>query len=138
MKNQIILTLALLALLMGSECRAFTPAVIGGVRDGAALGLMLENRMTNSTSLRLGVEASTSNSPGIVFVGGKWLLANLRSGSPMFLSGGLVGYLGNHSEAGPYISLVFERLLDIDPLFLEVGIDVVNSGNLQFQAGYYF
>jgi hypothetical protein len=56
----------------------------------------------------------------------------------MSISGGLVGYLGNNATAGPYISLIFDRLLDVSPLFLEVGIDVVKSGRLQFQVGYYF
>lgn len=139
MKKGLIFAAALLVLLLGSECLAFRPAVIGGVRDGTALGLMFERASTSKTALRLGIEANTGNTPVIVFVGGKWFLTNLSGSYPMSLSGGLVGYLGNnHSDAGPYISLVFDRLLDFTPLFLEVGIDVVGSGRLQCQIGYYF
>lgn len=125
--------------MLGSECFAFRPAVIGGIRDGAALGLMLESGSNDNARLRLGFEANTGNTPGILFIGGKWLLTSIYSRYPMFFSGGLVGYLGNNnSDAGPYVSLIFERLFDVVPLFLEVGVDVVRSGKLQFQAGYYF
>lgn len=137
MKNKMVLILALCLFLFGAECRAYDTAVIGGVRNGTALGLMFESGFNNSAMLRLGIEASTSSSPGLVFGGAKWFLSNIRGGSPMFLSGGLVGYLGNNSQAGPYISLIFEHLLDVNPLFLEVGIDVVSSGRLQFQLGYF-
>lgn len=138
MKRSIVFTFALLVLLFGTECFASRPAIIGGIRDGAALGLMLESGSTNNSTLRLGFEASTSNTPGIVFVGGKWFLSDISNRFPMFLSAGLVGYLGNKSEAGPYISLVFEKFLDVTPLFLEFGIDVVKSGKMQLQLGCYF
>ncbi|MCX5751778.1 MAG: hypothetical protein NT099_08990 [Candidatus Saganbacteria bacterium] len=138
MRKSIVFAVVLLVLLFVTECFAYTPAVIGGVRDGLALGLMLENGPANGVKLRFGLEANTSNTPGIVFIGGKWFLSNINNRYPMFLSGGAVGYLGNHSEVGPYISLIFERFFDVTPLFLEVGIDVVKSGKLQLQAGYYF
>lgn len=135
-----VIAAVLLVLLFGSQCFAsFRPAVIGGIRDGAALGLMLETGPYDNAKLRFGFEANTGSTPGILFIGGKWLLTSIYSRYPMFVSGGLVGYLGNvNSDAGPYISLIFERLFDITPLFLEVGIDVVRSGRLQFQMGYYF
>lgn len=137
MKKMVISAIALI-MLLGSSCLAFQPAIIGGIRDGVALGLMLDSGISNSASLRMGFEANTSNTPGIVFVGGKWFLSNISSRFPMSLSGGLVGYLGNNAQAGPYISVIFEHFLDVTPLFLEFGIDVVKSGRLQFQAGYYF
>jgi hypothetical protein len=139
MKRNVFTVVALLVLLFGSECFASGPAVIGGIRDGVALGLMGESGLTNGAALRYGFEANTSNTPGIIFVGGKWFLSNLRGGSPMFISGGLIGCFGNNNTAaGPYISMIFERLFDVAPLFLECGIDVVKSGSLQFQVGYYF
>ncbi|MFA4844465.1 MAG: hypothetical protein WC632_05900 [Candidatus Margulisiibacteriota bacterium] len=138
MKKTTISLVAFMVLLLGSSCLAFQPAVIGGIRDGLALGLMAESGLTNGATLRYGFEANTSNTPGILFIGGKWFLTNIRGGSPMSMSGGLVGYLGDHSTAGPYISLIFDRLFEVTPLFLEVGIDVVKSGRLQFQVGYYF
>lgn len=138
MKISATILTVLMVFLLASSSLAWQPAVIGGIRDGVALGLMMERSLSSSTALRLGFEANTSNTQGILFVGGKWFLNSLSGGFPMFMSGGLVGYLGNNAQAGPYISLVFERLLDVTPLFLEVGIDVVKSGRLQFQVGYYF
>jgi len=129
---------ALIMLLLGSSSFAAQSAIIGGIRDGAALGLMFESGSINAAKLRLGFEANTSNTPVIVLVGGKWYLSDVSNRFPMFLSAGLVGYLGNSSEAGPYISVMFERLLAATPLFLEIGIDVVKSGKLQLQVGYYF
>ena len=130
--------LVILILVLGSSCFASQPAIMGGIRNGAALGMMLESGISNSSTLRLGFEANTSNKPGIFFIGGKWFLSDISNRFPMFLSGGLVGYLGNRAEAGPYISVIFERVLDIKPLFLEFGIDIVDYGRLQLQAGYYF
>ncbi|MFA4967667.1 MAG: hypothetical protein WC624_05560 [Candidatus Margulisiibacteriota bacterium] len=133
-----VVAFIILILVLGSSCFASQPAIIGGIRGGAALGMMLESGISNSSTLRLGFEANTSNTPGVFFIGGKWFLSDISNRFPMFLSGGLVGYLGNNSEVGPYISVIFERFLDVRPLFLEFGIDVVRSGKLQFQAGYYF
>ncbi|MFH2034447.1 MAG: hypothetical protein ABIJ26_07080, partial [Candidatus Margulisiibacteriota bacterium] len=127
MRKTTVFAVALMALLLGSSCLAFQPAVIGGIRDGVALGLMAESGLNNNAGLRFGFEANTSNTPGIVFVGGKWFLTNISGGSPMFLGGGLVGYLGSNTAAGPYVSLIFERFLAVTPLFLECGIDVVKS-----------
>ena len=138
MKNFMIIAATLFVFLFGSASFAARPAIIGGIRDGAALGIMLESGMSDNAKLRFGFEANTSSNPGIVFVGGKWFLRDMENRFPMFLSGGLVGYLGNHAEAGPYISLIFERFLDVTPLFFEFGIDVVKSGRLQCQVGYYF
>jgi hypothetical protein len=138
MSKKMVFVIALMVLVLGSSCLASQTAVIGGIRDGVALGLLMESRSTNSTTLRLGFEANTSNTPGIVFVGGKWFLSNISGRYPLFLSGGLVGYLGNGSTAGPYISIIFEPFLDVTPLFLEVGIDVAKSGRLQLQMGYFF
>jgi len=138
LKDFTIFVIVLVLLLMGSAGFAAQKGVIGGIRSGAALGLMMESGLSNSAMLRFGFEANTSNTPGIIFLGGKWLLSNVSNRTPMSLSGGLVGYLGNNTEVGPYISLIFDNFFDVIPLFLEVGVDVVNHGNLQLQAGYYF
>ena len=136
MKKTIVSAIVLL-MLLGSSCLAFQPAIIGGIRDGVALGLMLESGPADGATLRMGLEADTSSAPGIVFVGGKWPLRNVSGRFPMALGGGLVGYLGNNSsQAGPYISVIFDRFLDVSPLSLEFGIDIVNYGRLQCQLGY--
>lgn len=137
MKRSMIAALFVIVLLSASAF-AFKPAVVGGIRDGVALGIMLDTAVSNP-SLRMGVEADTASSPVIGFVGGKWFLNNVRGGFPMYLSGGLVGYLGGReASAGPYISLIFERFLNVEPLFLEAGVDVAGSGHLQLQVGYFY
>lgn len=139
MKKNIIIVSAISILLMGSLGVAYTPSVIGGVRDGAALGIVLEHGLTNRAAVRLGLEVNTSDSHGIFFLGGKWLVADVNNGRyPMYISGGIIGSLGNTSEIGPYVSLIFERFLDITPLYFEVGVDSIKTGRLQFQAGYNF
>jgi len=138
MRKSFVFAILILTLMFCSKSFAARSAVIGGIRDGLALGLVMESDFSSGAKLRFGFEANTSNTPGIVFVGGKWFLRDMENRFPMFLSGGLVGYLGDHTEAGPYISIIFERFLDVTPLFFEFGIDVVKSGRLQCQIGYYF
>ena len=138
MKKTKILLVVSIILVMGTSCLASQSAIIGGIRNGVALGIMGEKNLSQSVDLRFGFEANTSNNPGLIFVGGKWFLTNISGRFPLFLSGGLVGYLGNNTEAGPYISLITEKFFDVQPLFLEFGIDIVNSGKLQLQIGYYF
>ncbi|MDD5456808.1 MAG: hypothetical protein PHV30_07230, partial [Candidatus Margulisbacteria bacterium] len=103
-----------------------------------ALGIVMENNAPNYEPLRFGFEANTSNTPVVAFIGGKWFLSNVDSKYPMFMSAGLIGNFGNNSNVGVFISLIFQRFLDIKPLFLEVGVDAMNSGSVQVQAGYYF
>ncbi|OGI06860.1 MAG: hypothetical protein A2Y40_00235 [Candidatus Margulisbacteria bacterium GWF2_35_9] len=134
--NHKIFIVGLLVVVFSTACMAYRPAVIGGIRNGTALGLVIEGDRSDP-AIRFGIEASTSNSP-LVFVGGKWFLSDVNSRYPMYMSAGLVGYLGSRSEVGPYISLIFDRFLNSIPLFLEIGIDVVNSSRIQVQMGYYF
>ena len=139
MKKNIILIVLSLVLSLGSVSMAYSTAVIGGIRNGTALGLMLENNTGYSPALRMGIEADTSSDfPAIAFIGGKWLLTDINNQYPMSISGGLVGYLGSSAALGPYVSLVFDRFLAISPLFLEIGIDVLSSGRMQVQLGYFF
>ena len=137
MRNKLVF-FGLLVIMLGSGSMANSPAVIGGVSDGTALGLVLEGNSIRDFNFRVGFEANTSNSPGIVFGGGKWFLSDMNSRYPMFMSAGLVGYLGSTSDVGPYVSLIFNNFFNVSPLFLEFGIDVVRSGRLQLQLGYYF
>ena len=137
-KNMLIVSVLGL-MLIGSLGMAYTPSVIGGARDGVALGIVLENGLSARAAIRLGLEANTSDSRGIIFLGGKWLVTDMDNGNyPMYLSAGLMGSLGTTSEIGPFVSLIFERFLDIPPLYLEVGVDAIKSGRLQFQVGYKF
>jgi hypothetical protein len=119
-------------LLLSSSVWAFSPAVIGGVRDGLALGIMADEGVAKNVGLRFGVEADTGKNPLILFFGGKFYLMNVGKRYPMSLGLGLIGYLGgSKSEAGVSISLIFDKAFDIKPLFIEAGIDVAGSGKLQ-------
>ena len=134
-----ILILALIVLTLESLSLANGPAILGGIRNGTALGVVLEVDSFYYTNLRLGLEANTPNDPGIVFIGGKWFLSDLNSRYPTFLSSGLVGYLSNSSsEIGPFVAVIWEGFLDVPPLFLELGVDVVKSGIVELQLGYNF
>jgi hypothetical protein len=52
MRKIILIVVTLLVVLFSSECLAYQPAVIGGIRDGLALGLMAESSLSGSTALR--------------------------------------------------------------------------------------
>ena len=137
-RENVFLVVALLVLLLGSECLAYKPAVIGGVRDGLALGIMADQNVKPNVGIRFGAEANTGGNPLILFFGGKFHLQNISGRYPMALGLGLVGYFGNqNSQAGVSVSLIFDRPFDLDSFFFEGGIDVVGSGRLQLQAGYY-
>ncbi len=133
-------TALLFIILLGTGYMAYTPAVIGGIRNGTSLGLMFENiSQINNIDINVGIEASTSGTPVIIFVGGKWFLRDVNNTKlPMFLNLGLVAYLGDNATVGPYVSIILERFLEIPDLFLEFGIDIVSSGKFQAQIGYYF
>ena len=124
-------------LLIGNGVLAMQPAVIGGIRDGLALGMMLEDGIAKNVAIRGGIEASTGKQPLILFFGGKFYLTNIGKKIPLSFGLGFVGYTGNKgTDAGISLSFIFERLFDIKPLFFEVGVDVAGSGRLLAQVGY--
>src|SRR3989344_6604802 len=132
-----LLVVSCLLLVVGCSSWALQPSIIGGVRDGLALGIMADEGVSKNVGIRFGAEADTGKNPLIVFFGGKFYLMNVGKRYPMSLGLGVVGYLGgNKSEAGVSISLIFGQAFDIKPLFIEAGIDVAGSGKLQLQAGY--
>jgi hypothetical protein len=137
MKKNTVYAAVLFLFIFGSQALAYRPAVMGGARYGTALGLMLQSEPPYYPSVRLGFEANTSTAPGILFIGGKWPLTEPDSSYPAFFSGGIVGYLGNTAQPGVYVSMILERFLNVNSLFLEVGVDVVDAGRVQFQLGYY-
>ena len=138
-KTDLFMACATLLLLLSSPGFAFKTAVLGGIRNDLALGVMFEEKnLPVDTTLRLGFEANTSNPQGIIFISGKAHLMDVNKKHPLFLSGGLVAYLSNATQIGPYISLIFEPVLDVTPLFLEFGIDIAKSRLIQAQVGYYF
>ncbi|OGC11583.1 hypothetical protein A3K48_03655 [candidate division WOR-1 bacterium RIFOXYA12_FULL_52_29] len=125
-------------LFFSSSVMALSPAVIGGVRGGVALGMMADEEVGTRVGLRFGAEACTGKKPLILFFGGKFYLTNISGRYPLSFGLGLVVYSGGDGNAdfGPSVSLIFDRPFDINRLFFEAGIDVADSGKLQLQAGY--
>jgi len=124
-------------MLIGNSVLAMQPEVVGGIRDGLALGMMLEDGIAKNVAIRGGIEANTGKQPLILFFGGKFYLTNIGRKIPLSFGLGFVGYTGNKgTDAGLSVSFIFDRLFEINPLFFEVGVDVAGPGRLQAQVGY--
>jgi hypothetical protein len=131
-----LLVVCSLLLVVGSLANAAVPEIVGGIRDGAAIGLQLESGVAKNLTLRGALEFDSGSQPVIGCLGVKVPLSAVGR-MPLALGLGLVGYFGNgHSEAGVAVSFIFNRFLDVEPLFLETGIDVAGQGRLQAQLGY--
>ena len=130
-----IIVVSCLLLVVSCSTWAMQPEIIGGVRDGLALGMMAEGPIARNVSLRFGAEVNTGKQPIILLFGGKFYLTHVGR-SPMYLGLGAVAYSGDNTDAGIAISLVFNRAFNVNPLFIEAGIDVANKARLQLQVGY--
>ena len=133
-KLAVILTASIL---FAGSAFAMRPAVIGGIRDGLAIGFMADSPVARNVGIRFGLEANTGGQPLLAFFGGKFYLTN-TSGSPMSLGVGAVAYTGDHhkTDVGASISVIFDRAFNVNPLFMEFGIDVADSARVQAQVGY--
>jgi hypothetical protein len=130
------LVVGCLLLVVSSSVWAATTEIVGGIRDGAALGLQLESAAARNLTVRGGIEFCTGKQPVIAFLGGKIPLTSLGR-MPLALGIGFVGYFGsNKTDAGVSLTFIFNRFLEITPLFLEVGVDVAGQGRLVAQLGY--
>ena len=135
--KKILVAVVLLFGLSIQSVYALQPAIIGGVRDGLAIGLMADDQAGRNFGLRIGLEANTGYQPVIFFFGGKFYLTSLGRGIPLSLGLGLVSYFGRHNaDLGFSVSFIFNNLFHRLPLFFEVGVDVVDTGRLQAQFGY--
>lgn len=113
------------------------PAIIGGIRDGLAVGLMGDQQVGRNFGLRMGIEADTGSQPIIFFFGGKFYLTNIGRHMPLSLGVSLVSYFGNQNPSyGLGLSFIFNNFFDLKPFFFEVGVDAVGRGKLQAQIGY--
>jgi len=144
MKKILLVGILLMVAVLGQAAFAVTPALIGGVRDGLAIGIMADAQTKNSNlGIRYGFEANTGGNPIILFFGGKFFLTNIEAKTPLSLGLGLIGYLGasssgdyKDSNLGISVSAIFDRPFGIEPMFIETGIDIAGTGRLQLQAGY--
>lgn len=135
MKKVLVISCLLLVVSCQSVYAA-VPEILGGVRDGLAIGLQLEDGVARNLTLRGGIEFTTGKQPIIAFLGGKIPLTSLGQ-MPLALGIGFVGYFGsNKTDVGVSLTFIFNRFLDIKPLFLEVGVDVAGQGRLVAQLGY--
>ena len=115
---------------------ALVTELVGGVRDGLAVGLQLEDAAARNLTLRGGVAFNTGQQPVIGYIGGKFPLTSVGK-MPLALGLGLVGYFGNDkSDVGFSLSFIFNRFFDLKPLFFEVGVDAAGKGKLLAQLGY--
>ena len=133
--KKVIMALFVFVLLAGAA-NALTPAIIGGIRDGVAVGFLAEDQVGKNFGIRLGLEANTGKQPLIMNLGGKFYLTGLGRKAYLSFGLGVVAYSGDKTSAGVSISFIINRAFDITPLFAEIGVDVVDSGRLQAQLGY--
>ena len=134
MKKLVIMSCLLLVI--GSASFAATPVILGGIRDGLAIGLGLESAIANNLTVRGAIEFNTGSQPIIIALGGKIPLTSIGR-MPLSLGIGFAGYFGNnHTDTGLSLTFIFNRFLDVQPLFLEAGIDAAGNGRPVVQLGY--
>ena len=136
--KKIIVVLVFSLFVINHSAWAMQPAVIGGLRDGLAVGIMADQHAAQNVEIRYGIEACTGKQPIILFVGGRFYLLSIQERYPLSLGIGAIGYFGEKSNAGVSLSFIFDRVFDIKPLFIETGIDIVGSGRFMLQVGYKF
>lgn len=135
MKKTVIL-IAMLIFAAGAAS-AMQPAVIGGVRDGVAIGFLAEDQVGRNFGIRMAIEADTGKQPILGMLGAKFYLASLGKKPYLSFGLGVVAYGGgNKTSVGAAISFIINRAFDITPLFAEIGVDACDSGRLQAQLGY--
>jgi hypothetical protein len=121
---------------IASASLAAVPEIVGGVRDGLAVGLQLESAVARNLTVRGAVEFDTGKQPVILAVGGKIPLTSIGR-MPLALGLGFVGYFGNaKNDVGFSLTFIINQILDIQPLFLELGVDVAGAGRPVVQFGY--
>jgi hypothetical protein len=134
MKKLVLVLVGLMILVSSSH--AFRPAIIGGFRDGLAVGIMGSSSVARNVALRIGVEATSGSAPIMAFLGGKFYLGGVGR-MPLSLGLSAVAYAGNSSsDFGFGISAIFDRAFGVRPMFIEAGIDVASSAKAQIQVGY--
>ncbi len=131
-----LVLVAVSVMLFVSSAFAFQPAIIGGVRDGLAIGIMGSSSIARNVALRVGLEATTGSAPIMAFLGGKFYLGAMGR-MPLSLGLSAVAYAGSSSsEFGFGISAILDRAFGVRPMFLEAGIDIASSAKAQIQVGY--
>ncbi|MFC1568419.1 hypothetical protein ACFL37_01830, partial [Candidatus Margulisiibacteriota bacterium] len=81
------------SLMFAGSSLALVPEIIGGVRDGLAVGVMADNPLGKNVDLRFGAELNSGKQPVILFGGAKFFMTYFGS-SPMYLGLHAVAYSG--------------------------------------------
>jgi hypothetical protein len=139
-----IISLAFVMLFCGSSW-AYHSSIIGGMRDGLALGMKVEEISLGSVSLNFDVQATSGedlsfagDNPFVLSGAAKFDFAEIGPRKiPTSLELGLVGYFGNRTEQGTYLAMIFDKIYGVDPLSLEMGFDYFGDhGHVTLQLGY--
>jgi len=117
--------------------------MVGGLRDGMALGIQSKQPLNNKWFWRYGVEASTGEdlsfyniNPFILFAGVSVPVMQL-GWSPTELGINLIAENGALTEFGGGLSLIMNNIYNNKALSLELGIDYVRyHAHLLAQVGY--
>ena len=135
---------SIMLLLLGQAVWAeVRTSMIGGARGGLGLGMETRRDFGPITG-RFGIEATTGedlspagDNPFLFFAGMKM---RLLKDQPVSWSTGFIGYYGNRSEQGEYISLILDRLYGSDDAsYMETGLDWFGDhGHIELQFGYRF
>lgn len=129
-------------LLVCSSAWATHTALVGGLRDGMALGIRAEKDFDQYLSFRYGFAATTGTDLSLggdnpfLFYGGfdRYLFAVNQY--PISFGLGAVAYTGLSSQVGPYFNVIVDNLGADKKMFLSVGVDFIDRGYLQLQVGY--
>ena len=124
---------------------AYHTAIIGGLRDGLALGMLVEQHLIGEKlTARYGLEGSTGDdftfsgdNPFQLSGGLKFQLGKIGRGLPFWGTAGLILYSGNNPLTGFSLSFIIEEMFNTKPLFVEMGADLMpNYAHIQAQIGY--
>ena len=143
--RKIILVLAVF-FLFASSCLADGAVVYGGLREGLALGLGMENKITERMTIRYGFGASVSANPStmgtnpfMAYAGIKYPLFISFGYCPTSLGLGVAADFGTQTQAGGSCSIIFDNIYNQEKYYLEIGADIFSAQvNPVLLVGYRF
>jgi len=137
-----------LMLLLSQSVWGMHTALIGGVRDGLALGLQVTDHLLGENLMgRFILAGSTGSDASLMGENPLQLALGLKARlyRDIWATAGGIYYSGSSpyasgvSELGLSLSFMYEDAFDIDPLFFEAGADLMpDHSHIVFMAGYRF
>jgi len=139
---------AVIVLIFTQSAWAWHTAIIGGVRDGLALGLQVTDHLLGDNLMgRFILAGSTGTDSALTGENPLQLALGLKARlyKDIWATAGGIYYSGSSpyasgvSELGLSLSFLYEDAFDIDPLFFEAGADLMpDHSHIVFMAGYRF